>query len=225
MIRNPGHLLCVLLLSLSDIGMNCANAAAPETTVDNPAVTQAVVAETTMPETTMPETPTALEKATAPEAAGQASPSQQVSRPIIQSESQTPVKNGRAKVGEFSPVSAPDIGGSLIQVTLGLFVVLMIIAASAWFTRRFGHFQATAGGSLRIIGGLHVGAKERLVVVQVGEEQLLLGVAPGRISKLHLLAKPINESSEGVRTDGRIAKRAPVSFREYLTAVLKRDST
>ena len=142
-------------------------------------------------------------------------------QPVQQTAEKTqPLKSGRPVAGEFTSVSAPDIGGGLIQVTFGLFVVLMIIAAAAWFTRRFGSFQATAGGALRIIGGLHLGAKERLVVIQVGEEQLLLGVAPGRISKLHVLEKPLNMSGD-CTTQGAGGVK-PGSFREYLTAVLKR---
>ncbi|KPJ89731.1 MAG: hypothetical protein AMJ53_15515 [Gammaproteobacteria bacterium SG8_11] len=116
-------------------------------------------------------------------------------------------------------MSQPDVGTGLIQVTLGLFVVLLIIAAAAWFTRRFGYFQSTVGGNMRIIGGLHLGTRERLVVVQVGEEQLLLGVAPGRVSTLHVLAKPLNQ-------DDVLSNRSQQSsgaFLDKLNAVLKRQ--
>lgn len=85
----------------------------------------------------------------------------------------------------------PAMGTGVLQVTLGLFVVLMVIAAAAWFARRFGHFNVTAKGNLRIIGGLHMGSRERVVLMQVGNQQLLLGVAPGRIQTLHVLDEPI----------------------------------
>jgi len=127
-------------------------------------------------------------------------------------------KTTKPLTGEFS-VSQPDVGTGLIQVTLGLFVVLLIIAAAAWFTRRFGYFQSTVGGNMRIIGGLHLGTRERLVVVQVGEEQLLLGVAPGRVSTLHVLAKPLNQ-------DDVLSNRSQQSsgaFLDKLNAVLKRQ--
>ncbi|MDH5802647.1 MAG: flagellar biosynthetic protein FliO [Gammaproteobacteria bacterium] len=88
-------------------------------------------------------------------------------------------------------VAKPDINRSLIQLTSGLVAVLLLIGAAAWFARRFGNFHSTAGGDLRVVAGLALGARERLLVVQVADEQLLLGVAPGRVSKLHVLAKPI----------------------------------
>ena len=94
-----------------------------------------------------------------------------------------------AESSELAQPSAMTSG--LLQVTLGLFVVLMVIAGAAWFARRFGHFNVAAKGNLRIIGGLQMGARERVVLMQVGEKQLLLGVAPGRIQTLHVLEEPI----------------------------------
>lgn len=117
-------------------------------------------------------------------------------------------------------MSQPDVGTGIVQVTMGLFVVLLIIAAAAWFARRFGQFQSTAGGALRIIGGLHLGARERLVVVQVGDQQLLIGVAPGRVSKLHVLSNPLEQGDSSFnRGQPRYG-----AFRDKLSAVLKRDS-
>jgi flagellar protein FliO/FliZ len=69
----------------------------------------------------------------------------------------------------------------------GLFLVLGLILATAWLARRIGRFQGTSGGALRIVGGLSMGARERVVLIQVGDTQLLLGVAPGRIQTLHVL--------------------------------------
>jgi flagellar protein FliO/FliZ len=102
-------------------------------------------------------------------------------------------KNKSLAKPQTPQIQQPDLTTGLLQVTLGLFVVLLVIAGAAWLTRRFGHFHMSAGGAVRIVGGLHLGAKERLVVVQVGEEQLLLGVAPGRVSTLHILDKPLQE--------------------------------
>ena len=130
------------------------------------------------------------------------------------------VKTAKPSPGEFSVMSQPDVGSGIIQVTLGLFVVLLIIAAAAWFTRRFGHLQSTSGGAMRIIGGLHLGTREKLVLVQVGDEQLLLGVAPGRVSALHVLAKPLHQDEP----DGnRVRQVSGGAFLDKLNAVLKKD--
>jgi flagellar protein FliO/FliZ len=94
------------------------------------------------------------------------------------------------KAGATLPEST-TAGSSLLQVFLGLVVVLLMIGGVAWLARRFGSFHSGASGSLRILGGLSMGPRERVVLLQVGEKQLLLGVAPGRVSTLHVLDKPV----------------------------------
>ena len=93
------------------------------------------------------------------------------------------------KAGATMP--EPAGAGSLFQVFLGLVVVLLMIGGVAWITRRFGGFHMGASGSLRVLGAMSMGPRERVVLLQVGEKQLLLGVAPGRVSTLHVLDEPL----------------------------------
>ncbi|MDH3325910.1 MAG: flagellar biosynthetic protein FliO [Gammaproteobacteria bacterium] len=90
----------------------------------------------------------------------------------------------------------PDVASSILKVAGGLLLVIFAIFGSAWFYRRFGNFSPVANDSLKVIGGLTMGQKEKIVLLQVGDEQVLIGVAPGNIQKLHVLASPIklNES-------------------------------
>jgi len=81
---------------------------------------------------------------------------------------------------------------SLWQLTLGMVAVLGLILGIAWLLKRSGRFQMAAGGGLRVLGGLSMGTRERVVLVQVGETQLLLGVAPGRVQTLHVLEQPLD---------------------------------
>jgi flagellar protein FliO/FliZ len=84
-------------------------------------------------------------------------------------------------------------GASLIQVTLGLVLVLVLIITAAWVLRRVVQFNVPAG-ALKVLGGLSMGARERVVLLQVGKEQLLIGVAPGQIRTLHVLQEPVEAS-------------------------------
>lgn len=104
---------------------------------------------------------------------------------------------------------------SLWQLTLGMLLVLGLILAMAWLLKRSGRFQTGAGGGLRILGGLSMGSRERVVLVQAGETQLLLGVAPGRVQTLHVLDKPL-QSGEALPTAG---------FAEQLGRLLNKDKT
>jgi flagellar protein FliO/FliZ len=83
--------------------------------------------------------------------------------------------------------------GSLLQVMFGLGVVLAAIAATAWLLKRLGPGQVSATGALRVVAGVAVGPKERVVLVDVGETRLVLGVAPGHVSTLHQMPRPVDE--------------------------------
>ena len=98
------------------------------------------------------------------------------------------------------PVRSPSVdAGSVLQVFLGLVVVLVVIGAVAWLLRHVLRLQPTMSGQLRILGGLSMGARERVVLLKVGETQLLLGVAPGRVHTLHVLDRPLAEPTHETR--------------------------
>ena len=84
--------------------------------------------------------------------------------------------------------------GYLMQLVGGLLVVLVSIVVLAWFAKRFNRLQTSSDGSLQIIGGISMGARERVVLVRAGDEQILLGVSPGRINALHVLKAKVDVS-------------------------------
>ena len=103
-------------------------------------------------------------------------------------------------LAETAGDSTPGVDASaLIRVIGGLVVVLLLIVVLGWAMRRFGNFSSPASGQMRVIAGVSVGTRERVVLLQVGEQQLLVGVAPGRVQTLHVLDKPL----EGVGAPGR----------------------
>lgn len=143
--------------------------------------------------------------------------------PMAVSAAGQPATTAQAAGPASSPAEAAlasqSVGtGEYLQVFLGLFVVVGLIAVLAWAARRFGRFNVAGAGALRIVGGLSMGQRERVVLVQVGEQQLLLGVAPGRVQTLHVLEQPIRPAERQAGTGGSTA----VSFAERLSAALKR---
>jgi len=82
------------------------------------------------------------------------------------------------------PASAVSFGG-VLQVLFGLAVVLGTVAAAAWLLKRLAPGQVSAGGALRLVGGIAVGPKERVVLVEVGDTWVVIGVAPGQVNALH----------------------------------------
>nr|MDJ0873295.1 flagellar biosynthetic protein FliO [Gammaproteobacteria bacterium] len=118
--------------------------------------------------------------------------------------------------GESVTAGAPMVGaGSVLQMFLGLLAVLILIGALAWMLRHILRLQPTMSGQLRILGGLSMGARERVVLLKVGDTQLLLGVAPGRVHTLHVLDKPLAEQA----TESQL----PKGFAAQLARALQRD--
>lgn len=97
-----------------------------------------------------------------------------------------------AEADEKIPAMKPVLdAGSLGQLVLSLLLVVMLILAVAWLLKRFGNFSATTSGNLKIIDALSMGTRERIVLLQVGEQQVLLGVSTGHIEMLCTLEKPV----------------------------------
>ena len=76
---------------------------------------------------------------------------------------------------------------AIAQTALWLMVIIALILALAWLARRFSNFGNFAGQGMKVISALPVGNRERVALVQVGDKQILLGVAPGSVSMLHSL--------------------------------------
>ncbi|HKJ95943.1 MAG TPA: flagellar biosynthetic protein FliO [Gammaproteobacteria bacterium] len=107
---------------------------------------------------------------------------------------------------------------SLLRLTVGLAVVVGAIFLVSWILRRVGGVRGGANGQMRVLGGVAVGNRERVVLVQVGETQLLVGVAPGRVQTLHVLDKPIEVPTGGAKGAGQAGP-----FAERLRQLMGQD--
>ena len=77
------------------------------------------------------------------------------------------------------------------QIMLSLVLVLLIIFLAAWILRRYSRFPGVADGNLKVIGALSVGQRERILLLQVGQEQIVVGVTSSKITTLHQLEEPV----------------------------------
>lgn len=102
-----------------------------------------------------------------------------------------------------SPLT-PEVGSnvtnvsatSLVQMIIALIFVLVAVVMLGWFSKRFIGASRSSGGKIKILSGTSVGSREKLMLIQVGEEQMLIGVAPGRVSKLHHFDNPVVEVAD-----------------------------
>ena len=79
---------------------------------------------------------------------------------------------------------------SVSQLLLGLLLVVSLIFALAWAFRR-ANFVPGQGSGMRVVASLALGARERAVLVQCGEKQLLLGVSQGSVTLLAQFDEPV----------------------------------
>lgn len=109
------------------------------------------------------------------------------------------------------PVSST---GYLFQGLFGLLVVLGLMWAAWWLVRRTGFNRVFSGVNMRVVGGLSVGNRERVMVVEIGEHWLILGVTPTQINTLATM--PRQELPEGA------GEAASPSFAVWLKKVMDR---
>ncbi|MFK8043457.1 flagellar biosynthetic protein FliO [Congregibacter sp.] len=97
-----------------------------------------------------------------------------------------------------SAASAPTelfSAGYLFQVLGSLVLVFVCLFAVVYFLKRFNGVSVGSASALRVIGSASVGQREKVVLMEVGGEQLLIGVAPGSVRTLHVLPEPLIDTS------------------------------
>ena len=104
--------------------------------------------------------------------------------PLVQAAEEKPAVASVLKDG--------DVTAGLLQTTLGLMLVLALIIGIAW---------------------LSLGTRERVVLLQVGDQQLVLGVAPGQIRTLHVLETPLPTQDEKPTAVGSFAARLQAAMK------------
>ncbi|MFD2168161.1 flagellar biosynthetic protein FliO [Thalassotalea euphylliae] len=118
----------------------------------------------------------------------------------------------------FGQESTPQVGKhvassniDVLSMLLSLLAVLAMIVVAAMVLKRFQIGpQATKG--MKVVTSLHLGPKERLVVVEVDDKQLLLGVTAHNISILQTLENPLKP-----------AQAIPTEWGSLFTSVIKKQ--
>tara|TARA_R110002073_G_scaffold326840_2_gene507010 strand:+ start:2445 stop:2885 length:441 start_codon:yes stop_codon:yes gene_type:complete len=107
-----------------------------------------------------------------------------------------------AEAPKASYVQPPPVisADGMLQMVMGLLLVLAIIIAIAWLLKRFAILPTATSSTLKVIASAGVGQRERVVLVEVGDTWLVLGVAPGRVNTLHSLEKSSIESAKNSST-------------------------
>ncbi|OYV39172.1 MAG: flagellar biosynthetic protein FliO [Thiomonas sp. 20-64-5] len=116
----------------------------------------------------------------------------------------------------MSPTALPDplSWTELLRVFGGLIAVIAVFIAALWLLKRLQPGLRASNGPMRVLSTLHLAPRDRLLLVQVGEQQLLLGSSAQGLTCLHVLAAPVDlqpsPSAQG------IGAALPASFPDWL---------
>jgi flagellar protein FliO/FliZ len=114
-----------------------------------------------------------------------------------------------ATAAAAAPAPAPagtGMAAQLGQLALGLLLVVALIFVLAWLLRRVQQLGPRGGQVIQLVATQALGPRDRLVLVQVGGEQILLGLSAGRIAPLHVLKEPV-QLAETQAASPEFAKR------------------
>jgi flagellar protein FliO/FliZ len=75
---------------------------------------------------------------------------------------------------------------ALGSVLIGLLAVLALIFLLAWLARKFKLLQSqTPGLQIKLLASMPLSTREKVSLIEIGDQQFLIGVAPGSVNKLH----------------------------------------
>lgn len=84
---------------------------------------------------------------------------------------------------------------ALGQLLAGLVLVLVVFLGLAWLAKRTGVAGGFSHQGLKVIASLPLSSRERVVLIEAGSKQILLGVAQGRVNLLESFDQPLVEPS------------------------------
>ena len=120
---------------------------------------------------------------------------------------------GRTTTVQAPPYSPGPSAGSLVQTIFALTLVLGLLFALAWVMKRYGPKMQGGGAGMRIVGALNLGGRERIMVVEIGDQWIVVGASPGRVNALATMPK-----QEGAPVQASLAQHThpASSFAEWL---------
>ena len=108
--------------------------------------------------------------------------------------------------------------GNYLQAVLALAFIVGLLIGAAWLARKISGGKMFGQGGMKVIGGVALGPRERLVLVEVGDTWLVIGLVPGQIRTLHQLPKgKEHDLSENA------ASSTDAPFKQWLKSVSERN--
>jgi len=95
-----------------------------------------------------------------------------------------------------SGIWAKSMEGQITQVVLSLAGIVLLIVTLGIVAKKANRNGLVSAPSMRVVSSLSLGIKEKLVLIEVGNEQLVIAAGASGISKIHVLAEPVREDPQ-----------------------------
>lgn len=109
--------------------------------------------------------------------------------------------------------------GSLLQTILALVFVLALLIGLAWFMKRYGPKVMGGNNKMRVVSSLNLGGRERIVLVEVADQWIVVGASPGRINALATMPRQEGELPQLATTQNG---PAAANFSEWLKQTIEK---
>lgn len=76
---------------------------------------------------------------------------------------------------------------TILQVLFALLCVILLMVFLSVLIKKYNILPNSSSNQIKVISGLALNNKDKLLLVKVGTEHLLIGTSPGNINKLHTL--------------------------------------
>lgn len=100
-------------------------------------------------------------------------------------------ESAAARDAAANTARAPDTLATVMSLGAGLLAVVAIIYGCAWLIRRMSGMTGMNNNAIKVVSVLAIGARERIALVEVGQQQILLGITPTAIRTLHVFDEPV----------------------------------
>jgi len=109
--------------------------------------------------------------------------------------------------------------GSLLQTIFALVFVLALLIGLAWFMKRYGPKAMGGNARMRVVSSLNLGGRERIVLIEVADQWIVVGASPGRVNALATMPR-----QEGDLPPPAAAQNGPAAanFSEWLKQTIEK---
>ncbi len=89
------------------------------------------------------------------------------------------------------PRAAPVGAGDVLNMGTGLILVIGAILVTGWLYSRTRKMRGASGDLIRIVASQPLGTRERVLLLQVADKQLLVGMTSSQVQTLHVFDEPV----------------------------------